>query len=64
MVTNNYVLIIGAFAIAVFVGWVWGTDSFLDAANVRGRFSRLWLGISVKYISPAVILLIFVSSLL
>jgi NSS family neurotransmitter:Na+ symporter len=64
MVTNNYVLIIGAFAIAVFVGWVWGTDSFLDAANVRGKFSRLWLGISVKYISPAVILLIFVSSLL
>ena len=61
--TNNYILTLGALVIAIFVGWIWGADNFVDAANVHGKFTRLWLKVSVKYISPIVILVIFITSI-
>ncbi len=59
--TSNYVIVIGAFIIAVFVGWVWGIDNFLKAVNVESDFAKLWLRVCVKYLSPVVILIIFVA---
>lgn len=64
LIENNYLLTLGALCIAVFVGWVWGIDNFLDATNVKSEFSRLWLKITVKYVSPVVITIIFVTSFL
>lgn len=63
ILTNNYILTLGALVIAIFVGWIWGADNFVDAANVHGKFTRLWLKVSVKYISPIVILVIFITSI-
>lgn len=62
LIENNYLLTLGALCIAVFVGWVWGIDNFLDAANVKSKFSKLWLKITVKYVSPVVIIIIFITS--
>lgn len=63
ILTNNYILTLGALVIAIFVGWVWGADNFVEAANIKGKFTRLWLKLSVKYISPIIILVIFITSI-
>ena len=62
--TNNYILPLGALAIAIFVGWIWGADNFVDATNVQSPFARTWLKVSVQYVSPIVIAFIFLTSVL
>ncbi len=64
LLTNNYILTIGAFIISIFVGWVWGVDNFLEASNIKSNFVRTWFKVSVKYISPVLILVIFIGGLL
>ncbi len=61
ILTSNYLIVIGTFIISIFTGWVWGIDNFIKAANVKNPIMQLWLKISVKYISPIVILVVFVS---
>ncbi|MGN1033595.1 MAG: sodium-dependent transporter, partial [Intestinibacter sp.] len=63
VVTNNYIIVIGAFIISIFTGWIWGIDNCLDAANVENKFLRMWISVSVKYISPIVIIIIFATSI-
>lgn len=60
--TCNYLVVIGAFVISIFCGWIWKADNFLDAANVRHPFARAWLKICVKYICPISIAIIFVGN--
>lgn len=60
--TCNYLVVIGAFVISIFCGWVWKADRFLDAANVRHPFARTWLKICVKYICPISIAIIFIGN--
>jgi NSS family neurotransmitter:Na+ symporter len=62
-VTSNYLIVIGAFIISIFVGWVWGIENFLDAANVKNRLVRMWLSICVKFISPVAIVIIFIGQM-
>lgn len=62
LLTSNYIIVSGAFIIAVFVGWIWGMDKFLAAANVRSSFVKTWLTVCVKFVCPAAILVIFVGS--
>lgn len=64
MVTNNYIIVIGAFIIAIFTGWIWGIENCLDAANIHNKMMRMWIKVSVKYISPIAIIIIFVTSIL
>lgn len=64
MVTNNYIIVAGAFIISIFTGWIWGIDNCLDAANVKNKIMRMWITISVKYVSPIAIIIIFVTSVL
>ncbi|MDR3295105.1 MAG: sodium-dependent transporter [Clostridiales Family XIII bacterium] len=64
LVENNYLLTLGALCIAIFVGWIWGADKFIEATNVKSRFLRGWLKVCVKYVSPIVIIFIFVSGLI
>lgn len=60
--TCNYLVVIGAFIISIFCGWVWKADNFLDAANVRHPFARLWLKVCVKYVCPISIAIIFIGN--
>jgi NSS family neurotransmitter:Na+ symporter len=59
---NNYLLPIGALIIAIFVGWVWGIDKFVDACHVKSEFSKLWLKATVKYVCPIAVVVIFLGS--
>ena len=60
--TCNYLVVIGAFLIAIFAGWVWGTDNFLEAANVENPIARTWLKVCVKYVCPIAIIVIFLGN--
>ncbi|MDR3201764.1 MAG: sodium-dependent transporter [Bifidobacteriaceae bacterium] len=59
---NNYLLPLGALIIAIFVGWVWGVDKFIAACHVKSEFSKLWLKLTVKYLCPVAVLVIFLGS--
>ena len=60
--TSNYLLVISGLLIAIFVGWVWGVNNFLDAINVKNKALRTWLAVSVKYICPVAIAVIFLGN--
>jgi len=62
IVENNYLLTLGALCISIFVGWVWGIDKFIAATNVKSNVAKIWLKVTVKYVSPLVILFIFISA--
>ncbi|WP_130862807.1 sodium-dependent transporter [Bacilliculturomica massiliensis] len=64
IITGNYLLVISGFVIDIFVGWIWGVESFLDAINVKNRVLRMWVGYSVKYICPVAIIVIFTGNFL
>jgi NSS family neurotransmitter:Na+ symporter len=64
MIENNYLLTLGALCIAIFVGWIWGIDKFIEASNVKSKFFKMWLKVTVKYVSPILILVIFIGSLI
>lgn len=60
-VESNYILVIGVLLIAIFTGYVWGIEEAMDAANIKNKFIRTWMKVSIKYISPVVIIVIFIS---
>ncbi len=62
IVTCNYLVVIGAFLISIFCGWVWGIDNCLDAANVHSKTARNWLRICIKYVCPIAIAIIFIGN--
>lgn len=62
VITSNYLLVISGLLIAIFVGWIWGVDNFLDAIHVEKKILRTWLGLSVKYLCPIAILVIFLGN--
>jgi len=60
---GNLSLSIGAFFIAIFVGYVWKASKALleiTRGSERFRFASFWM-ISIKFISPVIIILIFLS---
>jgi len=61
-ITSNYLLVISGLLISIFVGWVWGVDNCLDAINVKSKVLRTWVGISVKYICPVAIAIVFLTN--
>ena len=62
-ITSNYLLVLGGLIISIFVGWIWGIDKFLEAANIRNKAVRIWMTISIKYVSPLVILVLFFTTI-
>lgn len=61
---SNILLVVGAFIIAIFVGYVWGIDHFLEAINVKNKYVKVWLTVSVKFISPIAIAIIFITQMI
>ena len=62
VIVSNYLLVIGGLLIAIFVGWIWGTENFLNAIHVENKALRTWLGLSVKYLCLVAILVIFLGN--
>ena len=62
MITSNYLLVISGLVISIFVGWVWGVENFLIAANVKSPVVRMWMTVSIKYLCPLAIFTIFLGN--
>jgi Na+-dependent transporters of the SNF family len=62
IITSNYLLVISGLLIAIFVGWVWGADNFLDAVNIQKKWTRIWLKVSIKFVCPIAIIVIFLGN--
>ena len=60
-IESNYILVIGCLIIALFSARAWKMENLLEAANIKSSFVKAWMNISIKYISPIVIVIIFLS---
>lgn len=60
-VESNYILVIGCLIIALFSARAWKMENVLKAANIKSPFVKAWMNVSIKYISPIVIVIIFLS---
>lgn len=60
-VESNYILVIGCLLIALFSARAWKMENVLKAANIKSPFIKTWMNVSIKYISPIVIVIIFLS---
>lgn len=60
-VESNYILVIGCLLIALFSARAWKMENLLEAANIKSPFVRTWMNVSIKFISPIVIVIIFFS---
>lgn len=58
---SNYILVIGCLLIALFSARAWKMENLIEAANIKSPFVRMWMNVSIKYISPIVIVIIFFS---
>lgn len=60
-IESNYILVIGCLIIALFSARAWKIENLLEAANIKSPFVRAWMNVSIKYVSPIVIVIIFLS---
>lgn len=60
-VESNYILVIGCLLIALFSARAWKMENVLKSANIKSPFVKTWMNVSIKYISPIVIVIIFLS---
>ena len=58
---SNYILVIGCLLIALFSARAWKMENVFEAANIKNKFIRTWMNVSIKCISPVVIVIIFLS---
>ncbi|UHR03201.1 sodium-dependent transporter [Peptoniphilus sp. GNH] len=61
---SNYILVIGCLLITIFSAYVWGIDRLVEAANIKNPFVKIWMTLSLKYISPILITIIFITNFL
>lgn len=66
-VAENLFLPLSAFALSIFIGWVWGVDKALDEATNGGTIkfgmAKLW-AFSIKYLAPIAIGYILIQSIM
>ena len=60
---NNYLLIIGALVMTLFAGWVWPINKFFEEAGVRSKTLKVFWGFNIKFLVPAIIVMIWLSQL-
>jgi NSS family neurotransmitter:Na+ symporter len=62
MLTNNVFLTVGAFCMAIFVGWVWGIDNFAETIGITERKGLVKvLGFIIKFLAPIIIVIFSLS---
>lgn len=67
IITDNLLLPLAALTLAIFVGWVWGTDKAVVEATNGGKIkfglAKAWI-IAIKYVAPIAIGYILISGLI
>ena len=62
MLTNNVFLILGALAISIFVGWIWGMDKMAETCGIRKDSLQFkFLSVMIKYLSPIIVIILCLS---
>ncbi|MCC2596796.1 sodium-dependent transporter [Pusillimonas sp. MFBS29] len=65
--SSNILLPTGGIFIALFVGWFWGVDRFIQALSNQGQLSNATVARAIffllRYVSPALILLVMLQGL-
>lgn len=68
MVTSNYLMILGALAFVIFVGWKMGKaevkEKFTEGGSKLSRLTFNFIYFIIKYVAPVMILAIFISNLI
>jgi NSS family neurotransmitter:Na+ symporter len=62
-VANNFLLILGAVVMAVFVGWVWKMPNYAEAAGIKSKRALFIWTLLVKYLAPSVMLVTWLAQL-
>ena len=62
-ISDKLLMPLGALGICILCGYVWKIDNLSAEAGVKSPFVKNLLNISIKYISPAMIFIIFITSL-
>ena len=61
-ITNHIFLTSGAFFMSIFVGWIWGIDSFADTIGISKESGRMKiLGFIIKFVAPLIIVVFSLS---
>lgn len=58
---SNYVLVLSSLLIAIFASRIWGTEEVILASNIKSDFVKSWMRLSLNYITPLAIIIIFIS---
>lgn len=61
--SNDIFLILGALVMAIFVGWVWKTENFANAAGIEWVPARMIWTVLIKYLIPIIILVCWIARL-
>ena len=62
-ISDKLLMPLGALGICILCGYVWKIDNLSAEVGVKSPFVKNLLNISIKYISPAMIFIIFITSL-
>ncbi|MFC1558018.1 sodium-dependent transporter [candidate division KSB1 bacterium] len=62
-VVNNFIVILGAILMSVFVGWVWKIPSFMKEAGINPNKTEVLWSVLIKYLIPLVMFLLWLSQL-
>lgn len=59
MVTNNILLMAGALAMTIFIGWVWGIDKLAQTGYFQNKLGLVaFFSIAIKFIAPILIVVL------
>jgi NSS family neurotransmitter:Na+ symporter len=61
--SNDIFLILGALAMSIFVGWVWGVPRFAEAAGIQSSRTMVVWAFLIKFLIPIIIVVCWVAQL-
>jgi NSS family neurotransmitter:Na+ symporter len=62
LLTNNIFLVLGAFLMTIFIGWVWGTDKLAEVGGFAQKpLLRVFYSLIIKFVAPLMVIVLALS---
>jgi NSS family neurotransmitter:Na+ symporter len=62
LLTNNIFLVLGAFLMTIFIGWVWGMEKLAEVAGfAKNPLLKTYFALIIKFIAPIMIIVLGLS---
>jgi NSS family neurotransmitter:Na+ symporter len=62
LLTNNIFLVLGAFLMTIFIGWVWGIEKLAEVAGfAKNPLLKAYFALIIKFIAPITIIILGLS---